>query len=395
MGTIKSFLTGLGIGAAFMYVGDPQRGRRRRSIARDKVIHGSRVATHGLEVAVRDLSNRTRGTLAETRKRFSSDGVSDAVLEERVRSKIGRVVGHPRAIHVSSRDGLVHLAGPILDHEVEDLLEAVQAVPGVREVSHRLDLHEEADIPSLQGGRERPGFPGIFGRDAWTPATRLVVGMCGGLLGVFAAQRRGVMGTVAGMVAGAAIARTLTNQRLSRLVGFRSAQNLIDVHKTVHLNAPVDAVFSFWDRVENFPAFMRNVRNVENLGDGRSRWTVIGPAGTKVHWEAEVSDRVENEKLAWRTTPGSTVQHTGMIRFMPDGEHGTRIDIHLSYTPPAGAIGHAVATLFGADPKHELDEDLVRMKTLIETGKVPHDAARPELIEESASPVPHQPSNGI
>jgi hypothetical protein len=38
-------------------------------------------------------------------------------------------------------------------------------------------------------------------------------------------------------------------------------------------------------------------------------------------------------------------------------------------------LGHLVASLFGADPKSEIDADLVRMKTMIEDG-VPHDAAQ-------------------
>ena len=51
--------------------------------------------------------------------------------------------------------------------------------------------------------------------------------------------------------------------------------------------------------------------------------------------------------------------------------------MRLSYRPPAGAFGHAVAAMFGADPKTEMDADLMRMKTMIETGRAPHDAARP------------------
>ncbi len=47
----------------------------------------------------------------------------------------------------------------------------------------------------------------------------------------------------------------------------------------------------------------------------------------------------------------------------------------MSYTPPAGWLGHGIAAAFGVDPKHSMDADLVRMKTLIETGHAPHDAA--------------------
>ncbi|MGH8626155.1 MAG: hypothetical protein ACREYC_13115 [Gammaproteobacteria bacterium] len=49
----------------------------------------------------------------------------------------------------------------------------------------------------------------------------------------------------------------------------------------------------------------------------------------------------------------------------------------MSYNPPAGALGHVVAKIFGADPKTVLDEDLLRMKTFLETGKAAHDAAQP------------------
>jgi hypothetical protein len=39
-------------------------------------------------------------------------------------------------------------------------------------------------------------------------------------------------------------------------------------------------------------------------------------------------------------------------------------------------LGHAVVAIFGADPKTEMDQDLARMKTMIETARVPNDAAR-------------------
>jgi uncharacterized membrane protein len=48
----------------------------------------------------------------------------------------------------------------------------------------------------------------------------------------------------------------------------------------------------------------------------------------------------------------------------------------MSYNPPAGVVGHAVASLFGRDPKQDLDADLMRMKSFIETGVAPHDAAQ-------------------
>jgi hypothetical protein len=59
----------------------------------------------------------------------------------------------------------------------------------------------------------------------------------------------------------------------------------------------------------------------------------------------------------WKSIGESPVGNAGIVRFEANPEGGTRVDIRLSYNPPAGALGHAVASFFGADPKHALDED--------------------------------------
>jgi len=120
---------------------------------------------------------------------------------------------------------------------------------------------------------------------------------------------------------------------------------------------------------------MSNVREVKDLGNGRSHWVVAGPGGLPVEWEAVMTSYAPHERLAWRTEPGSIVQHTGSVRFQPNPDGSTTVNIRLAYNPGMGGVGHAVASLFGADPKSEMDADLVRMKTFIETGKSPADAA--------------------
>jgi uncharacterized membrane protein len=77
--------------------------------------------------------------------------------------------------------------------------------------------------------------------------------------------------------------------------------------------------------------------------------------------------------LAWKTEPGSKIEHGGLVRFTPTDSGGTRLDILMSYNPVAGAIGHLVASLFGSDPKHAMDQDLARFKNLMEQGRVSSD----------------------
>jgi uncharacterized membrane protein len=69
------------------------------------------------------------------------------------------------------------------------------------------------------------------------------------------------------------------------------------------------------------------------------------------------------------------VQHSGRILFEDHGDT-TTAHIHMSYNPPAGAIGHGAAALMGFDLKSFLDEELMRMKSVIETGKFPARGSR-------------------
>jgi hypothetical protein len=80
----------------------------------------------------------------------------------------------------------------------------------------------------------------------------------------------------------------------------------------------------------------------------------------------------------------------GTVRFNRNPDGGTRVTIHWDYTPPAGAIGHTVASLLGADPKQAMDRDLARLKTLFETGKttVAGKEIRLEEVERSMSAIP-------
>jgi uncharacterized membrane protein len=110
-------------------------------------------------------------------------------------------------------------------------------------------------------------------------------------------------------------------------------------------------------------------------GKGDFDWKVAGPAGVPVEWEAAITKQVPNEMLAWESVVGSMIEQRGIVRFQPNGDGGTRVEVRMSYHPPAGAAGHALAKLFGADPKSEMTADLLRMKSFIETGRQPHDAA--------------------
>ena len=145
-----SFLTGIAVGVAFMYVFDPRDGERRRALVREQLIRFAHKADDRINAVARDASNRAAGQIAKVRRRFRSDQPGDEVLVERVRAVLGRAVSHSSAIHVEAQDGTVRLIGPILMDEVSSLMRVVSAVPGVNSVDNQLHAHAEpGKIPSL------------------------------------------------------------------------------------------------------------------------------------------------------------------------------------------------------------------------------------------------------
>jgi len=301
--------------------------------------------------------------------------VDGTVLAERVRACMGRVVSHPGAIDVTASEGRVVLSGAVLAHEYRALMRAAQSARGVRQVEDRLSVHEEpTGIPELQGGRPRRPRRFELLQENWAPATRLVTSTAGGALVLYGFRNRTLPGLLVAAVGGALLIRGTMNVPLKRLAG-ATGRRAIDVRKTIHFDAPVERVFETLAHYESYPLVMHNVRTVRMHADGRSHWTVAGPGGVAVEWDSETTAFEPNRLIAWRTVRNSQVPHAGTMRFEPFAG-GTRLTIRMSYNPPAGALGHVVARLFGADPKSELDQDLVRLKTFIETGKRPRDAAQ-------------------
>jgi osmotically-inducible protein OsmY len=176
----KTLLMGAAIGAGLIYVLDPQTGRRRRALMRDKLSRATTGTWDACQTTTRDVGNRSRGIAAATRARLRTDEVADEKLEQRVRAKLGRVCSHPRAIEVTADGGHVTLSGPLLAHEAPEIVAMAESVRGVRSVSNQLETHATAsNVPALQGDGS-VGEPGLdLLQSRWAPATRAMVATAG------------------------------------------------------------------------------------------------------------------------------------------------------------------------------------------------------------------------
>lgn len=137
------------------------------------------------------------------------------------------------------------------------------------------------------------------------------------------------------------------------------------------INRPVEDVYAFWRDVRNLPTFMRHLESVEVMDETRSRWKASAPAGKTVEWDAEITEDRPNEVISWRSTGDADVANEGSVRFVrAPADQGTEVRVTMNYTPPLGVAGTAVALLTGEDPRQTLQEDLLRLKQVLEIGEV-------------------------
>jgi uncharacterized membrane protein len=257
------------------------------------------------------------------------------------------------------RERLSKRLGPLLD-EVRLTLEASRSPMSVLRLQNY-----GSRIGDLEGlGEATLGSIAPEGRSSDSGETALKV--AGGLLALYGLTRRGKLATMFRTVGTGLLLSAARRGKLS-LPGIRplDRRRAVDIQKTLYIDAPIDQVYAFWSNYENFPLFMSHVREVEDLGGGRSHWSVSGPGGLPIEWSAMLTQQTPEEVIAWRSEAGSMLENAGIIRFYPAGT-GTRVNLRFCYHPPAGGAGQAVAELLGSDPRAKVNEDLGRMKSLLE-----------------------------
>ena len=367
---LKTLLTSIGMGAGLMYFLDPQHGNRRRALVRNKVNGWVNSMDDSIDMAMEDMRNRARGVLSELTAKLSDQGAPDWILEERVRSNLGRIARHARAVDIRADGGRIHLSGPILREDREAVLNAASRTRGVYGVEDELQIFDNPqDIPALQGtpSARRQAVP-EWQQQTWSPATRLLSGVGGSLLTLYGLKRKGLTKPLLSTAGLILTARGVTNMDTRSLLGVGTAENGIKVRKAINIDAPIDEVYQFWRNFENFHLFMNHVKEISVANDV-STWKVAGPVGSSIEFQSQITHDIPNQSIGWETLPDSQVHHAGFVRFDQNRDGSTRVSVQMDYLPPAGVLGHAVAQLFGVDPRQAMHEDLMRLKSLLEVGK--------------------------
>ena len=152
--------------------------------------------------------------------------------------------------------------------------------------------------------------------------------------------------------------------------------------------ATLSDVFSFWANFENFPLFMPRLKSVRKTGEATSHWVMDGPLGTALEWDAETTELVPNQRIAWNSLPGSSVTTSGQVSFREVGPNDTEITVRMGYDVPGGPVMEAAAAVL-SNPENMVEESLRRFKEHLEsTGQRLHTG------DPKAPAEPGQPPDG-
>ena len=148
------------------------------------------------------------------------------------------------------------------------------------------------------------------------------------------------------------------------------------IEESVEVMVPVRTAYNQWTQFEEFPQFMEGVEQVKQLTDTKVHW-VAEIAGQRREWDAEITEQVPDQRIAWRSTEGAT--NAGVVTFHRLGEGKSKIMLQLEFEPE-GALEQAGDKL--GVIKGKAKGDLKRFKAFIESegresgawrGEVPRD----------------------
>jgi uncharacterized membrane protein len=132
------------------------------------------------------------------------------------------------------------------------------------------------------------------------------------------------------------------------------------VTESIDVDVPVRTAYNQWTQFEDFPQFMDSVHEVKQIDDTHLHWRAT-VAGKEKEWDAEITEQMPDERIAWRSTSG--VKNAGVVTFHRLSDNQTRITLQMDYEPDTMAeqVGDAIGGV-----RMQAKNNLKRFKELLE-----------------------------
>jgi uncharacterized membrane protein len=232
---------------------------------------------------------------------------------------------------------------------------------------------------------ERPATARTTGMRRWGregtnvgETERLLSALGGGALTLYGLKRGDARGLFSALLGAIIMQRGLTGHcQFYGALGVSTADRAplqrreVDLFAAVSVQADPHELYALWREPANLPRFMTFLDSVEQLSDTRAHWRMGAPLGQSIGWDAEIVDEVEGQYITWETVDESLLRHRGEVHFRPGpAGRGTEVELHLHFSPPGGAVGATLASLFDDTAEMKLRGDLKRFKQWVETGEI-------------------------
>ena len=145
---------------------------------------------------------------------------------------------------------------------------------------------------------------------------------------------------------------------------------LTRLEKSIEIKASPEKIWPLleWDRSPEWYEAFHTVEHTSQLKHevGETVHITGAIAGIKAQWDAETTEKIENEKAVWRSIGGG---FTGFgIHSLAPTENGTKVTMIMDYELPYSIIGKLMDKLrFQKAFEKTIDDGLKKLKTMMET----------------------------
>jgi len=143
---------------------------------------------------------------------------------------------------------------------------------------------------------------------------------------------------------------------------------MLTVEKSIVINAPVGAIFTYVEdptKLTEWMTSLTEVRNIKGEGVGQTYDWTYRMMGIPLDGTTTVTEKVPNERTTTETVGG--VKSTWVFTFASDGE-ATTMTLKIDYTVPVPVLGKLAEKLVANRNEREMETNLANIKDCVEAG---------------------------
>ncbi len=162
------------------------------------------------------------------------------------------------------------------------------------------------------------------------------------------------------------IARRSEEEHKAPPMGWTSDSGRVRLKKSTRVNRPREDVYAFWRDVTNWPRAMPHLESISVTSRDRFHWSLKGPTGATVMWDAALTEDQPNERIAWQSLAETGADNRGSVQFRSLSPTETEVTLMIDYSPEGGPVGAVTGRMLGTNPEHRIEEQLSAFKRLME-----------------------------